>query len=631
MAAGGWAVVSGVAGGLTGHRLGDYELTSLLGAGGMAEVYRGLDVGLGRAVAVKVLPANLAGDPGYVARFRAEARRVAALDHPHIVPVYHYGEERGLLYLVMPILKESLRDRLERALAGTDEPLPIVAAARYVMEIAAGLDMAHAQGIVHRDVKPENILLDESGSALLTDFGIAREASVLRQPGQVRTLAATGLPVGTPEYMAPEQLRGVSVDQRADVYALGAVLYELLTGVAPHEAPTPYEVAALALTQPILPPSMHNPKVWPELEQVALLALAADPAARYQDMRAFAVALRQAVLSRAASGPLPSITTGPMTAAAFARSGVFSTGFARSGVHAFPGVAPAPAPSSPSSPAMGAPLPLTSGSTPTLRRRVTRWPPSLPSGAEGRRWLLLGAVAVLLILGLILGGGVSLFNGLGIFPGSGAHSGQSVTGDAALNGGSGGNISGAGAQATATRTAAARGTPGSTNTGGGDPSGTPSTGGTPGSTPTAGGNPGGQTGPTATPVPGGGPPPAPTATPGLPSLSFNPGPGGTLTDLNKSGTKCTTPKQTLSNPTNQTVTWMWVGDLPVSLNAQFELDSATGATSGTPTGTLTPGASDAVKLIVNCSSPAGNYLINMQVTNTTGGTVTYQAFTVVVQ
>src|SRR5690242_19918007 len=508
MAAGGWAVVSGVVGGLTGQRLGDYELTALLGAGGMAEVYRGLDVGLGRAVAVKVLPASLAGDPGYVARFRAEARRVAALDHPHIVPVYHYGEERGLLYLVMPILKESLRDRLEHG------PIPLADAVRYVMEIAAGLDMAHAQGIVHRDVKPENILLDESGAALLTDFGIAREASVLRQPGQVRTLAATGLPVGTPEYMAPEQLRGVSVDQRADVYALGAVLYELLTGVAPHEAPTPYEVAALTLTQPILPPSMHNPKVWPELERVVLLALVADPAARYQDMRAFAIALRQAVLSRATSGPLPS-TTGPLASDVFARSGVFSTGLNRSGVHAFPGAAPAPIlPPLPSQPsrAMGALLPLTSGSTPTLHRRVTRWPVNLPSGAEGRRWLILGAVAVLLILGLILGGAGSLLNGLGILPGSGAHSGQSVTGDDTLNGGPGGNTGG-GVPATATRTAATQNTPGATN-GGGDPSGTPSASGTPGSTPTAGGNPGGggQSGPTATPVPA-----DPTAVPPPPS------------------------------------------------------------------------------------------------------------------
>ncbi len=595
-------MASGVVGGLTGQRLGDYELTALLGAGGMAEVYRGLDVGLGRAVAVKVLPASLAGDPGYVARFRAEARRVAALDHPHIVPVYHYGEERGLLYLVMPILKESLRDRLERALAGTDEPLSIVAAARYVMEIAAGLDMAHAQGIVHRDVKPENILLDEAGTALLTDFGIAREASVLRQPGQVRTLAATGLPVGTPEYMAPEQLRGVSVDQRADVYALGAVLYELLTGVAPHEAPTPYEVAALALTQPILPPSMHNPKVWPELERVALLALAADPAARYQDMRAFAVALRQAVLSRATSGPLPS-TTGPLAPGVFARSGVFSTGFARSGVHAFPGAVPAPLlPPLPSSPVLSAPPPLTSGSTPTLHRRVTRWPATLPSGTEGRRWLVLGAVAVLLILGLILGGAGSLFNGLGILPGSGAHSGQSVTGDDTLNGGSGDNTSGGGAQATATRTAAARNTPGSTN--GGDPSGTPSADGTPGSTPTAGGNPGGgQPGPTTTPVPGGGPP-APTAVPG-PAVVFSPqtvvmtppAAGDPLAATSKCvGT------QIITNTGDHFVTWAWQSNDLLSGSMHYKLNDQAVQQGRTPGDLLAPNSAtpDTLEIGMGC-------------------------------
>ncbi len=139
-------MIPNVAGGLAGQRLGDYELTALLGAGGMAEVYRALDVDMDRTVAVKVLPAALSADPGYAARFCAAVRRVAALDHPHIVPIDHYGEERGLLYLVMPILKESLRDRLER------EQIPLADATRYATEIAAGLDMAHAQGIVHRAI-----------------------------------------------------------------------------------------------------------------------------------------------------------------------------------------------------------------------------------------------------------------------------------------------------------------------------------------------------------------------------------------------------------------------------------------------------------------------------------------------
>ncbi|HEV2458044.1 MAG TPA: serine/threonine-protein kinase, partial [Ktedonobacterales bacterium] len=150
---------------------------------------------------------------------------------------------------------------------------------------------------VHRDVKPENILLNTEGKGLLTDFGIARELSLLSRGNGNLTLAATGLPIGTPEYMAPEQLRNEAIDQRVDVYALGAVLYEMLTGVAPHEAGTPYEVAALALTTPIVLPSRRNVDISPELEQVMLTALANEPAHRYASMRDFARALRAVVLS----------------------------------------------------------------------------------------------------------------------------------------------------------------------------------------------------------------------------------------------------------------------------------------------------------------------------------------------
>jgi serine/threonine-protein kinase len=282
------------AGELQGQQLGVFVLQSLLGSGGMAEVYRALDPRLNRLVAVKVLPPILAADPNYVARFRTEARRVAALNHPHIVPVYHYGEEvikrQRLLYQVMPILRESLRDRLDRE--GT---LPLVAAARIVVEIASALEAAHEMGLVHRDVKPENILLDQKGKAMLTDFGIAREAMFLRRPGVMQTLAATGLPVGTPEYMAPEQLRNGPVDQRADIYGLGTVLYELLTGVVPHEAETPYEVAALVLTAPLMPPSKHNPNISRKLEATVMRALARQPEDRFPDARSFAEALAAAI------------------------------------------------------------------------------------------------------------------------------------------------------------------------------------------------------------------------------------------------------------------------------------------------------------------------------------------------
>ncbi len=176
-------------------------------------------------------------------------------------------------------------------------------------EIASALEAAHAQGLVHRDVKPENILLDDSGRALLTDFGIARSISHGQQ-GRRETIGSSGLPVGTPEYMAPEQLRNDPVDQRADIYALGVVLYEALTGQAPHEAETPYEVATLVLTAPLISPVKRNSQVWPALEQVVLTALARRPEDRFQDIANFAVALQASLgardrLDRASASPTP--------------------------------------------------------------------------------------------------------------------------------------------------------------------------------------------------------------------------------------------------------------------------------------------------------------------------------------
>lgn len=280
---------------LVGQKLGVYQLESLLGSGGMAEVYLARDPTLARAVAVKVLPASLAADASYVTRFRTEARRVAALSHPHIVPVYAFGEQRGLLYLVMPVLRESLRDRLDR-----DRKLPPPEAVALALQVASALEAAHALGLVHRDVKPENILIDADKQALLTDFGIAREVNFLHRGTGAQTLSATGLPVGTPEYMAPEQLRGGGVDQRADIYALGAVLYELLTGAVPHAADSPYEVAALVLTTPLVPPAKRNPAIWPALDQAVRMALARDPDRRFSSAESFAAALRQALDVRAA-------------------------------------------------------------------------------------------------------------------------------------------------------------------------------------------------------------------------------------------------------------------------------------------------------------------------------------------
>ena len=281
-------------GSLVGQTLGIYRLRSLLGVGGMAEVYLAEDPTLHRDVAVKVLPRTLATDPNYVERFRNEAQRVANLNHPNITPVYTFGDERGLFYLVMPRMRESLRERMEReGIISTQE------AARLTNQIAAALYIAHQHGIVHRDVKPENILLDENGKAMLTDFGIARELTALREAGTARTLAATGLPVGTPEYMAPEQLRGIAATEQVDLYALGVVLYEMLTGRVPHDAATPYEVATAVLRDRPAPPIRFNETITPELERVILTAMAKEPDHRYPDMKAFALALRAALNSPA--------------------------------------------------------------------------------------------------------------------------------------------------------------------------------------------------------------------------------------------------------------------------------------------------------------------------------------------
>ncbi len=278
---------------LVGSQLGDYSLTELLRVGGMAQVYRAEDLALQREVAVKVLAEAHVDDPSFPARFRAEARRVAALSHPHLVPVFQVGEQevagQRVLYQVMPLLQGSLRDVLKR-----EGMFPYAEAARLVLQVADGLGAAHAAGMIHRDVKPENILLNAEGQALLADFGIAREVPNAAHGSVLPTQA--GWAAGTPSYMAPEQLRRVAIDRRVDVYALGVVLYELLTGRLPFAGETPYEVAAHALQDPITPLSTYTPHLPPALEQVALTALARDPDARFPSVAIFAAALRRAVL-----------------------------------------------------------------------------------------------------------------------------------------------------------------------------------------------------------------------------------------------------------------------------------------------------------------------------------------------
>ncbi len=382
---------------LVGERLGHYQLEGLLGAGGMAEVYRARNLGRDgpREVAVKVLPASLASDSGYVRRFREEAERVVKLKHPSIVPVLDFNEERGLLYLIMPLLKESLRDRLER-----EHGLPQSDAVAIARQIAAGLAVAHDAGLIHRDVKPENILLDGGGRALLTDFGIARQLAP-RRGGTLYTVSGSGLPVGTPEYMPPEQLRADHIDQRADIYALGAVLYEMLTGTVPFPADTPYEVAALVFSASLVRPTAHNPTILPQLEQVVLTALSRNPAARFQDARSFERALQTATappglleraglrrslitqhFSRRPTPQVEAVVSGAITGAPTLPPAAVATGL------------PTRAPSA------------WLGAAPTLA-------PPQPAARRGR-WLLIGGVLTLLAVTVCGGGGLAAASKLGL-------------------------------------------------------------------------------------------------------------------------------------------------------------------------------------------------------------------------
>jgi serine/threonine-protein kinase len=284
---------------LIGQRLEHYDIEQLLGVGGMAHVYLARDTLLGREVAIKALAPEFLTHAAAIERFRREAQRVAALEHPHIAPVLHMIEEGHHLYLVMPLFVESLRERLQRA-----QRLEMAEAVRLVSEVGSALAIAHAQGLVHRDVKPGNILLDQEGRAFLCDFGVACMAKVT-DDAETLTLAGSGLPVGTPLYMAPEQLRGDELDHRADIYALGVVLYQALTGRTPHTGNSLIAIATSALTDPIAPPSALNSEVPAPVERVILRALSRRPADRYPNVARFVEALQTAVQNATKATPLP--------------------------------------------------------------------------------------------------------------------------------------------------------------------------------------------------------------------------------------------------------------------------------------------------------------------------------------
>ena len=225
-----------------GSRLGHYRILSLLGRGGMADVYRAEDERLGREVALKAVPPEFARDPERVERFRREVRAAAGLTHPNIVTVYEFGQGEGQHFYTMELMSGGdLKDRIRAHPEGIppDESREVAAA------IARALDYAHRRGFVHRDVKPENILFGEDGTPQLTDFGIARAMA------EKTRMTATGMSIGSPHYMSPEQARGQLVDGRSDLYSLGVVLYEMLTGRLPFDSADTFEVGLSHIKDPV--------------------------------------------------------------------------------------------------------------------------------------------------------------------------------------------------------------------------------------------------------------------------------------------------------------------------------------------------------------------------------------------
>ncbi len=283
---------------LTGKQLGPYQIVAPLGEGGMAAVYKAYQPAMDRYVALKVLPRHFASDPQFVTRFQQEARVLAQLQHPHILPVFDFGEADGYTYIVMPFVKSGT---LTDVLKGPALSLQQVRA--LVTQIGTALDYAHARGLVHRDVKPSNVLIDETGNCLLTDFGLAKimEGSI--------HLTTSGAIMGTPAYMSPEQGLGQKIDRRSDIYSLGVILYEMAVGRTPYVAETPMAVVIKHINDPLPPPHTLRPDLPEALERVILKALAKHPDDRFASagemVRALQAAIPEAPLAAAPLAAAP--------------------------------------------------------------------------------------------------------------------------------------------------------------------------------------------------------------------------------------------------------------------------------------------------------------------------------------
>jgi len=265
----------------TGNTIGQFEILEEIGRGGMATVYRARQTNISRVVAIKVLPRALLHDPSFYERFTREVDVIARLEHPHILPIYDFGEFEGTPYIAMRYLGGgSMSQMVRRGLP------PVNAVVKPFGQVAQALDYAHQQGIIHRDLKPANILLDENGNAYLSDFGIARVMN--------SNLTGSAI-IGTPAYMSPEQAHGLPLDGRSDIYSLGVVLFELLTGREPYEAETPVALLLKHINEPMPSVRMFRPEVSPEVEEIVFVATAKNPNDRFPSAGDMAQALQEAL------------------------------------------------------------------------------------------------------------------------------------------------------------------------------------------------------------------------------------------------------------------------------------------------------------------------------------------------
>lgn len=287
-----------------GKQFDEYRITSLLGKGNMAAIYLAEDDRLKRLAAIKVIVRGFATDEEYIMRFEREARAIAQLNHQHIVQLYRYGEVAGVLYMAMQYIEgASLALVLEsykrdRTYIETEE------AARLVREISGALDYAHEEGVIHRDVKPPNIMLTTKGKSILTDFGLVL----------IKADGTRGGVLGTPHYLAPEQaMSSARANAQSDLYSLGIIMYEMFTNIRPYEAKKPIEVAMMHISKEPVSPQIHRPELSTEVAKVILKAMAKNPQHRYQSGAEMSTALDEALKT---GGIGPAVGNAPAAAPA---------------------------------------------------------------------------------------------------------------------------------------------------------------------------------------------------------------------------------------------------------------------------------------------------------------------------